>query len=98
MSPAARAPASDPSDTNPARGLRRLSVAQMVRASCVASLLSMGLMCWSVLDPTPFPVIISMSVGQAVGTLALLCYCAAVVLAQLQARQAGKATAARDAR
>jgi hypothetical protein len=37
-------------------------------------------LCWSVLDPTPVPVLVAMSVGQAVGTLSLLCYVAAVVI------------------
>ncbi len=64
--------------------LHRLSVEKLVRASCFASVLAMLLMSWSVLDPTPFPVIISMSVGQVIGTVALACYCAAVFLAQVQ--------------
>lgn len=72
--------------------LRSLSVERLVRIACYGSLLSMGLMGWSVVDPTPFPVMISMSVGQAIGTVALLCYTVAVLLSQGRHRDKGPGT------
>lgn len=58
----------------------RISVEHLVTAACISTLCAIALMCWSILDPTPFPVMVAMSVGQAVGTLSLLCYVAAVLL------------------
>jgi hypothetical protein len=43
-------------------------------ASCSCALLALALMVWSVLDPRPLPVVVAMSVGQAIGTLSLLLY------------------------
>jgi hypothetical protein len=73
---------SDTSIPPPLKRLRRLSVELLVRVACIASLVSMALMTWSVFDPTPFPVMVSMTVGQGIGTLALICYLAAVLVAQ----------------
>jgi hypothetical protein len=61
-----------------AQAARRAGPHKLVLASCVLGLIAMAMMCWSVLDPTPFPVLVAMSVGQAFGTLSLLCYLAAV--------------------
>jgi hypothetical protein len=63
-----------------AAAARRMGSQRLITASCVLGLVAMGMMCWSVLDPTPVPVLVAMSVGQAVGTLSLLCYVAAVVI------------------
>jgi MFS family permease len=63
-----------------ARLARRLGSQKLVVASCVLGLVAMAMMCWSVLDPTPFPVLVAMSVGQAIGALSLVCYLAAVCL------------------
>ena len=60
--------------------LKRLGAQRLVVASCALGLFAMGLMCWSVLDPTPFPVMVAMSIGQVVGTLSLACYLLAVLL------------------
>ena len=59
---------------------RLLDVERLVRGACMFGLFAMALMAWSVLDPTPFPVMVAMSVGQVVGTLSLLCYIGAVLL------------------
>jgi MFS family permease len=61
-----------------AQAARRVGSQKLVVASCVLGLVAMAMMCWSVLDPTPFPVLVAMSVGQGLGTLSLLCYLAAV--------------------
>jgi len=74
-----------------ARSLRsyvmRLSIEGVVRLACIATLVSLALMSWSVIDPSPLPVMVSMSVGQAIGTLALACYLGAVLLFQLRLRR-----------
>lgn len=60
------------------KAARRAGTERLVFAACVLGMLAMALMCWSVLDPTPFPVLVAMSAGQALGTLSLLCYLGAV--------------------
>ena len=47
---------------------RTLSVA------CVAALVALALMVWSLLEPTPMPVLVAMSAGQVLGTLSLLAF------------------------
>jgi hypothetical protein len=64
----------------------RVQVETLVVSACVATLVALALMSWSVLDPTPLPVMVSMSIGQAIGTLALACYLGAVLLYQLRLR------------
>jgi MFS family permease len=61
-----------------AQTARRFGSQKLVLAACVLGLVAMAMMCWSVLDPTPFPVLVAMSVGQGLGTLSLLCYLGAV--------------------
>ncbi|HSO40857.1 MAG TPA: hypothetical protein VLT33_50370 [Labilithrix sp.] len=41
----------------------------MVRFACVLALIALPLMVWSVFDPTVWPVLIALSVGQGLGTL-----------------------------
>jgi hypothetical protein len=41
-----------------------------LRVSAVLTLIALALMVWSVLEPTPLPVMIAMTVGQGVGTAA----------------------------
>jgi hypothetical protein len=48
-------------------------------ASCAFALLAVGLMSWSLFDPTPIPVVIAMSVGQVLGTLSLATFVYVVV-------------------
>jgi hypothetical protein len=42
----------------------------MLQVSAVLTLLALALMCWSVVDPRPFPVIAAMTFGQLLGTAA----------------------------
>jgi MFS family permease len=63
-----------------AKAARRMGTQRLITASCVLGLVATAMMCWSVLDPTPVPVLVAMSAGQAVGTLSLLCYIAAVII------------------
>lgn len=45
-----------------------------LRASAVLTLIALGMMIWSVLRPTPLPVMLAMSVGQGIGTIAFGIY------------------------
>jgi len=86
---------SDTPIPTPLKRLRRVGLERLVRVACVGSLVSMALMSWSVFDPTPFPVMVSMTVGQAIGTLALVCYVAAVLVAQVRRERASHPPAPR---
>lgn len=55
-------------------------VPALVRLACVLALIALALMCWSVLNPRPLPVIFAMSIGHAIGGTAFVCYLLAVVL------------------
>jgi hypothetical protein len=52
----------------------------MLRTSAVLTLLALGLMIWSVLQPTPMPVMLAMSLGQALGTGAFALYALAILI------------------
>lgn len=54
---------------------RRLAL----RLACICTLLALGLMAWGILHPVPLAVIAAMSVGQAIGTLGFLLFCAVAV-------------------
>ena len=41
-----------------------------LRAACMLTLVALALMVWSLLEPTPLPVMVAMSVGQGLGTIA----------------------------
>jgi hypothetical protein len=58
----------------------RLRMMLLLRISAVLTLVALALMCWAVLEPTPLPTIIAMSVGQVFGTLAFLMYATAIVI------------------
>lgn len=45
-----------------------------LRISAILTLLALALMVWSVLQPTPLPVMLAMSVGQVIGTAAFGLY------------------------
>ncbi|HEX8792413.1 MAG TPA: hypothetical protein VF765_15800 [Polyangiaceae bacterium] len=66
---------------------------QLLAIACVCALAALALMSWQLFDPYAFPVIIGMSVGQALGTASFVAY-ALVVLAdsrrlRLAARRGG---------
>jgi hypothetical protein len=48
--------------------------ARVLTASCWLAIAAVGLMVWSLFDPRPIPVVVAMSVGQALGTLSLLSF------------------------
>ena len=45
-----------------------------LRVAAVLTLFALALMVWSVLDPTVIPVMVAMTVGQAIGTAAFAAY------------------------
>jgi hypothetical protein len=55
------------------------SYTRVLRAACVLAVVALALMVWSVLEPTPMPVLVAMSVGQILGTLSLLALLVVVV-------------------
>lgn len=57
--------------------------ASWLRFSAVLTLLGLACMVWAIVDPRATPVVIAMSVGQGLGTLAFLIYLG-VVLADLR--------------
>ena len=59
--------------------MRTPSYARVLRAACILALIGLSLMVWSVLQPTPMPVMVAMSVGQVFGTLSLLAFLVVVV-------------------
>ncbi len=60
----------------------RWPVHRFVQAACWLSLAGLACMVISIVFPAPVPVISAMSVGHAIGLLALLCYLVAVVVSQ----------------
>ena len=50
-----------------------------LRVSAVLTLVALALMLWSMLEPTPLPVMLAMTVGQALGTTAFGLYVFIVV-------------------
>lgn len=51
----------------------------LLRISAVLTLLGLGFMAWSMLEPTPLPVMLAMSVGQGLGMTAFALYLFVVV-------------------
>jgi hypothetical protein len=51
--------------------MRPRSYRRVLQGACILALIGLSLMVWSVLQPTPMPVMVAMSVGQLFGTLSL---------------------------
>lgn len=54
--------------------MKRPTSRQLLIVSALLTLLALVLMVWSVLVPTPMPVMLAMSVGQGIGTMAFGLY------------------------
>ena len=54
--------------------------------SCVCALAALALMTWQVFDPTVWPVMVAMSVGQVLGTMSFAAF-GYVVFADFRARR-----------
>jgi hypothetical protein len=51
----------------------------MLQVSAALTLIGLALMVWSMAEPTPLPVMLAMTVGQGIGTLAFAIYAFIVV-------------------
>ena len=58
-------------DLDPAISRRGRREMFALRCSAVLTIIGLALMVWSILAPTPLPVMLAMTVGQVVGTVAL---------------------------
>jgi hypothetical protein len=56
------------------------SYSRVLYAACVTTLLATALMVWSLLEPTPMPVLVAMSAGQVLGTISLVSFLAVVAV------------------
>ena len=68
--------------------LRAIGPERLLRTAAVLTLLALALMVWSMLQPTPLPVMLAMSVGQGIGTLAFALYGYVVIADLRRARRA----------
>ncbi len=59
---------------------------KVLRIASVLALIGLALMVWSVLSPTPLPVLVGLSIGQAIGTLSFVLFLG-VVAADLGLKQ-----------
>lgn len=64
--------------TGDERRIARVRPHTLLRVACALTLVGLALMVWSMVDPTPLPVMLAMSVGQVVGTAAFVLYGLAV--------------------
>jgi hypothetical protein len=51
-----------------------------LRLAAISALLALCLMVWGVLDTRPISLVVAMSVGQGLGTLSFIVFCAVVFL------------------
>lgn len=63
---------------------------QVLRVASVLAIGALLLMMWPLVDPTPAPVLIALSVGQAIGTVSFLAYLS-VVAWDLRRKRRGSA-------
>lgn len=67
--------------------LRPERIPRLLQVASVLTLVALALMLWSVFVPTPLPVMLAMSVGQLLGTIAFASYGLAVFLDLFRARR-----------
>ena len=58
--------------------LRLPPTEKLLRVACVLALIALPLMVWSVFDPTVWPVLVALSIGQGIGTLSFVLFLVAV--------------------
>ena len=77
--------ADDPSTDTGVKGellqlaLHNSSRSVLLQLAAVLTLIGLALMVWSILQPTPLPVMLAMSVGQAIGSCAFGLYLFVVI-------------------
>lgn len=67
---------------------RRVKMPTLLRFSAAFTIVGLALMVWSLLQPTPMPVILAMSVGQMFGMAAFGLYLISIVMDLRRARRA----------
>lgn len=67
---------------------RRVKMPTLLRFSAAFTILGLVLMVWSLLQPTPLPVMLAMSVGQMFGTAAFVLYLISIVIDLRRVRRA----------
>jgi hypothetical protein len=67
------------SSSTPMPAPREAAMHRRLRLAALLSLLSLALMCWAVIDPRALPLVMAMTLGQAIGTLALVIYLVVIV-------------------
>jgi hypothetical protein len=72
---------------------KRVHMRTLLVIASVATIVALGFMVWSLLVPTPMPVMLAMSVGQALGTLAFGLYLTAIVIDLRRGRRARRDSA-----
>jgi hypothetical protein len=60
--------------------VKRVEMTTLLRISAVLTIIGLAMMVWSLLVPTPMPVMLAMSAGQGFGILAFLLYIIAIVI------------------
>jgi hypothetical protein len=70
------------------RRIARIDSQRLLRASAVLTMLALALMAWSMVQPTPLPVMLAMTVGQSIGTIAFAIYGLVIVKDLRRARRA----------
>lgn len=58
--------------------LRLPSNERLVRVAAILALVALPLMVWSIVDPTVWPVLVALSLGQGIGTLSFVLFLVAV--------------------
>jgi len=66
--------------------MTRLDPSRLVRWAALLALAGVALTCLSLIVPRPIPLVIGMTVGQAIGTLSLALYLTAVLVDLRRAR------------
>lgn len=64
---------------------------QIVRVAALLALFALACIVWSLLDPRPVPIMVSMSVGQGLGTLSFLLYAGVIVVEAYRSSRAARA-------
>jgi uncharacterized protein (DUF2062 family) len=67
-----------------------------LRIAALLTLVGLGLMVWSMVVPTPLPVMLAMTVGQAIGSLAFALYLYVVIREVRRAWRARRGEPAAD--
>ncbi len=66
-------------DLDPAMSRRGRREMFALRCSAVLTVIGLALMVWSIVVPTPLPVMLAMTVGQVVGTVAFALFLVIVI-------------------